>query len=97
MYGHLVISGDATLVKKLLGMKDSFPGWGHVYDVNGLKLQACQIDVDHSWIDGVRMEVKLTTYIQKSQEEIAAEEAVRKAKESLKAAEKVLNKVKKEN
>lgn len=33
----------------------------------------------------------------KSQEEIAAEEAVRKAKESLKAAEEVLNKVKKEN
>lgn len=32
----------------------------------------------------------------KSQEEIAAEEAVRKAQESLKAAEEVLNRVKKE-
>ena len=43
------------------------------------------------------VEVYLKFIDGKSQEEIAAEEAVRKAKESLKAAEEVLNKVKKEN
>ena len=43
------------------------------------------------------LEVFTTSLENKSQEEIAAEEAVRKAKESLKAAEEVLNKVKKEN
>ena len=43
------------------------------------------------------LEVFTTSLENKSQEEIAAEEAVRKAQESLKAAEDVLNKVKKEN
>lgn len=42
------------------------------------------------------VEVYLKFIDGKSQEEIAAEEAVRKAQESLKAAEEVLNKVKKE-
>lgn len=41
------------------------------------------------------VEVYLKFIEEKSQEEVAAEEAVRKAKESLKAAEDVLNKVKK--
>ena len=43
------------------------------------------------------VEVYLKFIDGKSQEEIAAEEAVRKAQENLKAAEDVLNKVKKEN
>lgn len=40
--------------------------------------------------------LSIISRLYKSQEEIAAEEAVRKAQESLKAAEEVLNKVKKE-
>jgi len=43
------------------------------------------------------VEVYLKFIDGKSQEEIDAEEAVRKAQENLKAAEDVLNKVKKEN
>ena len=102
MYGSLVISGDTLTVKAVLKIGDDerAPDWSHVYDINGLKFQAHTFNFDEYGANPMglpQVSVELYRVKEKSQEEIAAEEAVRKAKESLKAAEEVLNKVKKEN
>ena len=101
MYGSLVISGDTLTVKAVLKIGDGerAPDWSHVYDINGLKFQAHTFNFDGYGANPMglpQVSVELYRVKEKSQEEIAAEEAVRKAKESLKAAEEVLNKVKKE-
>jgi len=97
MHQRLVISGDILTVKAVLNIDEgeSAPDWSRVYDINGLKFQACSISFEGY---GVSRQVSIDLYRvkEKSQEKIAAEEAVRKAQESLKAAEEVLNKVKKE-
>lgn len=78
----------------------SFTGTSLAIFCSGLK--AVQIPLKYAFSESEE-DVELLQYylsimsrLYKSQEEIAAEEAVRKAKESLKAAEEVLNKVKKE-
>jgi len=98
MYQRLVISGDTLTVKAVLkiGEGERAPDWSHVYDINGLKFQAYSINFDGYGFDSSQVSIDLYRVKEKSQEEIAAEEAVRKAQESLKAAEEVLNKVKKE-
>lgn len=98
MHQRLVISGDILTVKAVLNIDEgeSAPDWSRVYDINGLKFQACSINFEGWGFDSRQVSIDLYRVKEKSQEEIAAEEAVRKAQESLKAAEEVLNKVKKE-
>lgn len=98
MHQRLVISGDILTVKAVLNIDEgeSAPDWSRVYDINGLKFQACSINFEGYGFDSRQVSIDLYRVKEKSQEEIAAEEAVRKAQESLKAAEEVLNKVKKE-
>ena len=93
----LVIKGDVETLKKLLAVdSNKAPDWSHVYNLNGFSFQAYEMKADYGgW--NKELTIKFCEVPHKSQEEIAAEEAVRKAKESLKAAEEVLNKVKKEN
>lgn len=98
MHHRLVISGDIFTVKAVLNIDEGegAPDWSHVYDINGLKFQAYSINFDGYGFDSSQVSIDLYRVKEKSQEEVAAEEAVRKAQESLKAAEDVLNKVKKE-
>ena len=100
------IKYDATALRSgLLNMAEKvslveaegvvIPDWSRVYDINGLKFQACSINFEGYGFDSRQVSIDPYRVKEKSQEEIAAEEAVRKAQESLKAAEEVLNKVKK--
>lgn len=95
----LIISGNADTVKSLLGIKKNFH-WSDYLIINERTFQACEINADYGdWAGNdatLTVEMYEVSVSYKSQEEIAAEEAVRKAQESLKAAEEVLNKVKKE-
>src|SRR5690606_40805604 len=93
----LVISGDVDTLKKLLAVdSNKEPDWSHVYNLNGFSFQAYEMKADCG-VWNKELTIKFCEVPHKSQEEIAAEEAVRKARESLKAAEEVLNKVKNEN
>ena len=98
MMKSLVISGNADIVKSLLGIKKNFH-WSDYLIINERTFQAYEIKADYgNWAgNDATLTVEMYEVSYKSQEEIAAEEAVRKAKESLKAAEDVLNKVKEEN
>ena len=98
MRNPLIISGDADTVKSLLGIKKNFH-WSDYLIINERTFQVYEIKTDYgNWAgNDATLTVEMYEVPYKSQEEIAAEEAVRKAKESLKAAEDVLNKVKKES
>ena len=98
MSQRIMISGDFITISNLLKLRTTNPQ--HIYDINGLKFVAnavCSEGYEHYGSEFPKISVELYQVKEKSQEEIAAEEAVRKAKESLKAAEEVLNKVKKGN
>jgi hypothetical protein len=87
--------------KRFLGKGNKITLTDKYAEISTTRYENLRIPLDYIFTENpyaIRLvEVYLKFIEGKSQEEVAAEEAVRKAKESLKAAEDVLNKVKKEN
>ena len=99
------IKGDLDWVQSLL--KVGVPTNEKIHNLAGVlcALEGCEVTTEQGAYDFGRsnptkrtVSVKLREVVLvKSAEVVAAEEAVRRAQESLKAAEEVLDKVKKEN
>lgn len=102
----LEIKGDLGWVQSIM-KTDIFGNNKKILDLGGVRctLEGYEVTVEPSTYGfGRRCPTKRTVSVKlrevvlvKSAEVVAAEEAVRKAQESLKAAEEVLDKVKKEN